>query len=186
MHVEHVVGVAGLAEHDPPPLVEGGDLRQFGDPRGERRAHARDVGDRVVAEIGGDALADRGVQIGPAAVVVDAGRAVVAALVAAELDVAHAQRIDHRKQHEARAQFAGRVGGFEQCQQVMQDQDAGLLVGVQRGLQVNFFGRVFRPDAKVIEFGRAPRRIAREQLHDALDAHAMIAPPSTSTIVPVT
>ena len=93
---------------------------------------------------------------------VNACAAIVTTLVLTEFDIAHAQWIDHRENHELCRQFSGNIGITQQLQQMMQNEDAGLLVSVQGRLQINLFVGIRRTDPEIVQFGAAPGCIANQ------------------------
>jgi hypothetical protein len=85
--------------------------------------------------------------------------------------IGHADGIGHGDDDEAGAQQLLLVGPTQHRQEVVEQHGARLLVGMERGLQVDLLGRGSRADAVERQFNRAAGRVALEQQGIALEGH---------------
>ena len=81
----------------------------------------------------------------------------VSAGVVLEVDVLHSERVGHREDGELGEGFV--FGGGEFLEEEVEDHCAGLFVGVERGLDVDFGGGFRRREGVVLELGVLPWRV---------------------------
>ncbi len=171
VEVEHEFGVVRLAQQEQPQLLGGRARRLRVDPHGDGLADQIDVERFALAQPPGELAAHHGEEVRPLPVVVDAAADIGAAQMLVLDDIGHAERIGHRDHGKAGAQQFLLVGLAQQRQQMVQHHGAGLLVGMQRRLQIDLLRRRAWADPVECQFSAAAGRVAAQRQGLALEHH---------------
>jgi hypothetical protein len=183
VQVEHQVGIGRQAGQRQAQPVQFRACRAPGQQLVDRLADGGDVGCRVVAQPIGDLGAERREDVGPIAVEVAAAGQLEAAGYALVDDLIEADRVGVGHEDDLAGDLAVCSGLIEQPHEMMLDQQAGGLVGVQRGLQIGLGAGVRGAIAMDSEESFRARPVGAEGDAIALPFHGFVRRFMVSPIV---